>query len=161
MSSTKSLPCRKIPPNRHSFPSPKVLKTIVHTTTFTSRPPRPPRPSDLIFHICLPMAANASRPVPIDPKYDDYDYPTISTTTQSGHPGHTTAEQDAKVAQLRMMLEQAGCKDRLDTLTLVFGRASPSQCRIVAETQVYSCGSYGPESLTFNCPSRCNIYACG
>ena len=59
------------------------------------------------------------RPVPIDDQYDHYDYPTTSPTTLSGHPGHTTEEQDAKVAQLRMMLEQVGYKDRLDTLTMV------------------------------------------
>ncbi|KAL9107126.1 MAG: hypothetical protein Q9227_007906 [Pyrenula ochraceoflavens] len=55
----------------------------------------------------------------LDPKYDDYDFPTTSPETQSGHPGHTTKEQDAQVHQLRAMLEQAGCKERLDTLTLL------------------------------------------
>ncbi len=54
-----------------------------------------------------------------DPKYDDYDYPTTAPRKQSGHPGHTTPEQDAQVCQLRMKLESAGYKDRLDTLTLV------------------------------------------
>ena len=54
-----------------------------------------------------------------DPKYDNYDFPTVSPTNQSGHPGHTTPEQDAQVHQLRSMLEQAGCKERLDTLTMV------------------------------------------
>lgn len=55
----------------------------------------------------------------LDPKYDNYDYPTISATNQSGHPGHTTPQQDAQVHQLRTQLEQAGFRDRLDTLTLV------------------------------------------
>jgi hypothetical protein len=55
----------------------------------------------------------------LDPKYDDYDYPVTAPETQSGHPGHTTKEQDAQVHQLRAMLEQAGYKDRLDTLTLL------------------------------------------
>jgi hypothetical protein len=55
----------------------------------------------------------------LDPKYDDYDYPTTSPTVQSGHPGHTTAEQDAQVFQLRSMLEQTGHTKNLDTLTLV------------------------------------------
>ncbi|KAL9090966.1 MAG: hypothetical protein Q9159_001709 [Coniocarpon cinnabarinum] len=59
------------------------------------------------------------RPVPLDEKYDHYDYPTKSPVELSGHPGHTTEEQDAKLAQLRMMLEQEGYKDRLDTLTLL------------------------------------------
>jgi len=57
--------------------------------------------------------------IDLDPKYDDYDYPTTAPETQSGHPGHTTKEQDAQVHQLRAMLEQAGYKDRLDTLTLL------------------------------------------
>jgi len=64
------------------------------------------------------MAA-AARKLELDPKYDNYDFPTTSATPQSGHPGFTTAEQDAKVHQLRMMLEQGGYKERLDTLTLV------------------------------------------
>lgn len=55
----------------------------------------------------------------LDPKYDDYDYPTTSPNSQSGHPGHTTPEQDAQVHQLRTQLEQAGYKERLDTLSLV------------------------------------------
>lgn len=55
----------------------------------------------------------------LDPKYDDYDFPTTAPESQSGHPGHTTKEQDAQVHQLRAMLEQEGYKDRLDTLTLL------------------------------------------
>lgn len=55
----------------------------------------------------------------LDPKYDDYDYPTTSPNKQSGHPGHTTPEQDAQVHQLRMQLESAGYKERLDTLSMV------------------------------------------
>lgn len=55
----------------------------------------------------------------LDPKYDDYDFPTTAPETQSGHPGHTTKEQDAQIHQLRKLLEQAGYKERLDTLTLL------------------------------------------
>ena len=55
----------------------------------------------------------------LDPKYDDYDYPTTSPNAQSGHPGHTTPEQNAQVFQLRSSLEQEGYKERLDTLTMV------------------------------------------
>lgn len=55
----------------------------------------------------------------LDPNYDDYDYPTTSPAVQSGHPGHTTPEQDAQVHQLRMQLESAGYKERLDTLSMV------------------------------------------
>ncbi|KAL8872316.1 MAG: hypothetical protein Q9174_002040 [Haloplaca sp. 1 TL-2023] len=54
-----------------------------------------------------------------DSKYDDYDYPTTSPTVHSGHPGHTNAEQDAQVFQLRTQLEQAGYSERLDTLTML------------------------------------------
>jgi hypothetical protein len=57
--------------------------------------------------------------IKLDPKYDNYDYPTTAPTAQSGHPGHTTPEQDAQVYQLRMKLEQDGYTERLDTLTLV------------------------------------------
>ena len=57
-------------------------------------------------------------PLKLDPKYDDYDFPTISPTTQSGHPGHLTPQQEAQVYQLRMMLEGKGLTERLDTLTL-------------------------------------------
>ena len=55
----------------------------------------------------------------LDPKYDNYDFPTTAPTAKPGHPGHTTPEQDAQVAQLRMKLESAGYTERLDTLTLV------------------------------------------
>ena len=66
--------------------------------------------------------AGANPHMELDPKYDDYDFPTTSPNKQSGHPGHTTPEQDAQVHQLRTMLEQLGYKDRLDTLTMVIFR---------------------------------------
>ena len=65
------------------------------------------------------MAAATEHKLPIDPKYDQYDFPTTAPEAQSGHPGHTTPEQDAKVHQLRTMLEQMGYKERLDTLTML------------------------------------------
>lgn len=55
----------------------------------------------------------------LDPKYDNYDYPTTAPVPQSGHPGHLTPEQQAQVFQFRLMLEAEGYEDRLDTLTLV------------------------------------------
>jgi len=55
----------------------------------------------------------------LNEKYDHYDYPTTSPNVQSGHPGHTTPEQDAQVFQLRTQLEQAGYTERLDTLTML------------------------------------------
>lgn len=55
-------------------------------------------------------------------KYDIiYTYPMTNPDSGRGHPGHTTAEQDDKVAQLRVQLEAsgyAGC-ERLDTHTLL------------------------------------------
>jgi hypothetical protein len=54
-----------------------------------------------------------------DSKYDQYDFPTTAPESQSGHPGHTTPEQDAKVHQLRAELEKLGYTERLDTLTLL------------------------------------------
>lgn len=65
------------------------------------------------------MAAAGTHELKLDPKYDDYDFPTTAPTAQSGHPGHTTPEQDAQVLQLRTALEQAGLTKNLDTLTLV------------------------------------------
>ena len=61
--------------------------------------------------------------VKLDPKYDNYDHPVAAPAPLDGHPGYTTDMQDAQVHQLRTMLEQAGYKDRLDTLTMV--------CRLV------------------------------
>ena len=55
----------------------------------------------------------------LDPKYDHYDFPTTSPESKSGHPGHTTKEQDAAVQSLRGQLEQQGIKDELDTLTML------------------------------------------
>ncbi|KAF8250472.1 hypothetical protein K440DRAFT_580630 [Wilcoxina mikolae CBS 423.85] len=54
-----------------------------------------------------------------DPKYDNFTYPTINPESGSGHPGHTTGEQDEKVVQLRKELEEANYTERLDTLTLL------------------------------------------
>jgi len=63
------------------------------------------------------MASNPQ--MELDPKYDHYDFPTTAPEQKSGHPGHTTKEQDAAVHQLRMLLEQAGYHERLDTLSML------------------------------------------
>ncbi|KAK1783311.1 CRAL-TRIO domain-containing protein [Copromyces sp. CBS 386.78] len=55
----------------------------------------------------------------LDPKYDDYDFPTTAPVAQEGHPGHLTPQQQAQVSQLRLMLESEGYTKRLDTLTLL------------------------------------------
>ncbi|CAK7208776.1 cytosolic factor, phosphatidylinositol/phosphatidylcholine transfer protein [Sporothrix curviconia] len=65
------------------------------------------------------MADAANGGMELDPKYDNYDFPIVSPNDQSGHPGHLTAEQQAQVHQLRLMLEAQGCTKRLDTLTLL------------------------------------------
>lgn len=59
------------------------------------------------------------KPLQLDPKYDDYDFPITAPKPLAGHPGYTTPEQDAQVFQLRSQLEAAGITDQLDTLTLV------------------------------------------
>ena len=62
----------------------------------------------------------AEHKIKSDSKYDDYDFPTTTPEVKSGHPGHTTPEQDAQVFQLLTQLEQAGYTERLDTLSLVY-----------------------------------------
>lgn len=80
-----------------------------------------------------------------DPKYDDFDYPTTTPTKQNGHPGHTTPEQDAQVHQLRLKLEAAGCKERLDTLTLLrFLRARKFNVAL-SETMFLECEKWRKE----------------
>ena len=61
----------------------------------------------------------ADNQIKTDSKYDDFDFPTKSPEVKSGHPGHTTPEQDAQIFQLRTQLEQAGYTERLDTLSMV------------------------------------------
>ncbi|KAL5614974.1 hypothetical protein BROUX41_005041 [Berkeleyomyces rouxiae] len=67
------------------------------------------------------MAASTlvAAPLKLDPKYDDYEYPTTASEPQAGHPGYLTAEQQAQVEQLRLLLEAEGFTKRLDTLTLL------------------------------------------
>ncbi|KAI0129145.1 sec14 cytosolic factor [Xylariales sp. AK1849] len=66
------------------------------------------------------MAAAAQQQgLTLEPKYDDYDFPTTATEAREGHPGHLTEQQQAQVSQLRLMLESEGYTQRLDTLTLL------------------------------------------
>ncbi|KAJ5760819.1 Cellular retinaldehyde binding/alpha-tocopherol transport [Penicillium odoratum] len=65
------------------------------------------------------MAAAAEKMSPTDPKFDQYDFPTTAPEAQSGHPGHTTPEQDEKVVKLRAELLEEGYTERLDTLSLL------------------------------------------
>lgn len=80
------------------------------------------------------QAQDANPHMDLDPKYDDYDFPTTAPEARPGHPGHTTKEQDAQVHQLRAMLEQDGYKERLDTLTLLrFLRARKFNVQLAKE----------------------------
>lgn len=99
------------------------------------------------------MTGPAAREVPHDPKYDDYDFPTTSPTVQSGHPGHTTPEQDAQIFQLRGLLEQAGYTKNLDTLTLVCSR--PCLCNTLQVLNISSCDSSARASSMLSSPRRC------
>ena len=99
------------------------------------------------------MAAGQQTKLDLDAKYDHYDFPTSSPTVQSGHPGHTTPEQNAKVHQLRMSLEQLGYKERLDTLTMV---PSPSTIARAHWLTTSSFASFGPGNSTLNTPSKCD-----
>lgn len=86
------------------------------------------------------MAATAEKSLPTDPKYDQYDFPTTAPEPQTGHPGHTTPEQDAKVHQLRTMLEQEGYTERLDTLTMLrFLRARKFDVQAAKDMYVALC----------------------
>lgn len=94
----------------------------------------------------------------LDPKYDDYDYPTTSPNSQSGHPGHTTPEQDAQVHQLRTQLEQAGYKERLDTLSLVSIPKYQGGVRKVHNADWFHPDSYGScerGNSTWISPNKC------
>lgn len=97
------------------FPPTTFPNSHVVTTTFLPTTSPPPQ---LLLQILANMAA-ANPSIQLDPKYDDYDFPTTAPEGRPGHPGHTTPEQDAQVHQLRMKLESQGYTERLDTLTLV------------------------------------------
>lgn len=72
--------------------------------------------------------AMGEKPAALDPttpaadsasKYDHYTFPTTNPESGEGHPGHTTPEQDAKVLELRGVLEKEGYTERLDTHSMV------------------------------------------
>ena len=102
--------------------------------------------------------AGEPQPVPLelDPKYDDYDFPTMAPVAQNGHPGFLTPIQQAQVYQLRQLLESEGFTKRLDTLTLVW----ETLCKIrgldgmAADTRG-SCGSSAHASSMSSSPSKC------
>lgn len=108
------------------------------------------------------MAATAEKALPADPKYDQYDFPTTAPEPQTGHPGHTTPEQDAKVHQLRSMLEQEGYKERLDTLTMLrFLRARKFDVQAAKEMYVPDFGDLKDSSsrgLTFRFRAGMSLY---
>ncbi|KKY20177.1 putative phosphatidylinositol-phosphatidylcholine transfer protein [Diplodia seriata] len=61
----------------------------------------------------------AEKTLKLNPKYDDYDFPTIPPDPLSGHPGNLTADQEKAVDDLRAALEKEGVTERLDTLTML------------------------------------------
>lgn len=77
------------------------------------------KPQTQINHTTYTFKMAEIRELTLDPKYDIYTYPITNPTTGSGHPGHTTAEQDALVVQMRVELEKEGHTERLDTINLV------------------------------------------
>lgn len=111
-------------------------------------------------------AAAETTPVPLelDPKYDDYDFPTVAPVAANGHPGHLTAAQQAQVSQLRMMLESQGYTDRLDTLTLLrFLRARKFDVNLAAKMFV-DCEAWRKETKldeilpTWEYPEKAEIF---
>jgi hypothetical protein len=84
----------------------------------------------------------------LDPQYDHYDFPSVAPEPRKGHPGYTTPQEDAQVHQLRMMLEQMGYKDRLDTLTLV---SFPHLLKIIKSL---TCTVTFPKSTQIRCQPR-------
>jgi hypothetical protein len=104
------------------------------------------------------MAAPTPAPstLELDPKYDNYDFPTTPPRPQNGHPGYLTTQQQAQVHQLRLLLESEGYTDRLDTLTLV--RQMLLKIRGLEKTDAdrrTSCASCAPASSMSSSPRRC------
>jgi hypothetical protein len=98
-------------------------------------------------------AVMAELKIKSDSKYDDYDYPTSTLEAKSGHPGHTTPEQDAQVFQLLTQLEQAGYTERLDTLSLVESSPiSPCPWTLISSR---SSGSYEPGNSMLKKRKKC------
>ncbi|KAK7527956.1 CRAL-TRIO domain-containing protein [Phyllosticta citriasiana] len=61
----------------------------------------------------------AEKTLKTNPKYDDYDFPTVPADPLPGHPGNLTPEQEKAVEDLRAALEKEGYTERLDTLTML------------------------------------------
>lgn len=57
--------------------------------------------------------------IELNEKYDNYDFPIEVSEPLEGHNGNLKPEHQAKIHQLRMMLEAEGVTERLDSLTLV------------------------------------------
>jgi hypothetical protein len=108
----------KGPHIRHSVAPPEYIQ-LYHSRR-DNKAAEPPETSSVSLQTLSTIIMASENPsMTLDPKYDHYDYPTTAPTKQTGHPGHLTPEQEAQVFQLRMMLEQKGYKERLDTLTMV------------------------------------------
>lgn len=153
-------------PDFHDFRLELALKThfVIGPRPSGSRlRPQPPcafpnTPTQQSHHVLLnTVTMTEGNPVlELDPKYDHYDFPTTSPNKQSGHPGHTTPEQDAQVYQLRMKLEAAGYTDRLDTLTLVRTQRLNKLFYSRANAKL-SYGFCEPENSTWPFLRRCTL----
>jgi hypothetical protein len=71
------------------------------------------------YHLAAKKRDYVAYTMATHPKYDNFTFPITNADSGSGHPGHTTPEQDEKVAQLRAELEAEDSTERLDTLTMV------------------------------------------
>jgi hypothetical protein len=140
--------------NRFSSLPLKVLVTFVLTWNSL----RDPRGKNITarYHFHSFVMASENPSMKLDPKYDHYDYPTTSPNQQSGHPGHTTPEQDAQVYQLRMKLEADGYTERLDTLTLV--RAQNQLHLLCLADARRSCDSCEHENSMWPFQRRCRLF---
>ena len=88
------------------------------------------------FGVYLRIAIMTGPQIKSDSKYDDFAYPTTSPEVISGHPGHTSPEQDAQVFQLRTQLEQANYTERLDTLCMVRCVCLPPYACLISHSQL-------------------------
>lgn len=100
------------------------------------------------------------RELTLDPKYDNYTYPITNPATGTGHPGHTTPEQDALVVRMREELVNEGHTERLDTINLVrchFYMPSPQP--VTVADGVFSSDFSEPGNSMYHWPSKCTARA--
>lgn len=106
----------------------------------------------------------AEKTLKLNPKYDDYDFPTIPPDPLPGHPGNLTPEQENAVDDLRAALEKEGCTERLDTLTMVnnprmppsaLSSVNPDPAPLSARPQVQRRSLQADVSSSLSAPPLC------